>query len=342
MQIIKFIFFLSKINKLSRMKYMKKILSFLICFLTLFSVDAKAATRSAADFMSKEAYSNLYPYMNNKMRVKLNQGTSPTTTQDAVSTIARTTPDYTTGRRVVSRSSARSATTGTSYGTPVTYTTSASAGISPTTQIVQNRRVVPRGVQSVARSSRLDSSYVYRTNVAADAAAITSNTTSLSSDRCLADYIQCMNGYCEREKTEYNRCYCSAKLAQIDAKYQPEIDSLIQQILQLQNSGTYTEEEMNQYWEEKVGQYTGENSWINLDNALDINWADTESRVRGQQAFLTGHEYCSQHLQGCYYMADNMRDAYRSEISRDCAKYENSLQKVKEVAESVVENYNGD
>lgn len=341
MQIIKFIFFLSKINKLSRMKYMKKILSILFCFMTVITANATAATRSAADFMSTDAYSNLYPYMNNKMRVKLNSGTSPTTTQDAVSTIARTTPDYTTGRRVVSRSSARSAVSATSSGTPVTYTTSARAGVSPTTQ-VQARRVVQRGVQSVARSSRLDSSYVYRTNVAADAVATTSTTTSLSSDRCLADYIQCMNGYCEREKTEYNRCYCSAKLAQIDAKYQPEIDSLVQQILQLQNSGTYTEEEMNQYWEEKVGQYTGDNSWINLDNALDINWADTESRVRGQQAFLTGHEYCSQHLQGCYYMADNMRDAYRSEISRDCAKYENSLQKVKEVAESVIENYSGD
>ena len=41
-----------------------------------------------------------------------------------------------------------------------------------------------------------------------------------SSQRCMADYKECMEDYCKREDTAYNRCYCSAKLAQIDAKYQ--------------------------------------------------------------------------------------------------------------------------
>lgn len=88
-----------------------------------------------------------------------------------------------------------------------------------------------------------------------------------------------------------------------------------------------------------IGKYTGDNSWVNLDNALNINWASMESRVRGAQAFATGHEYCVQHLRGCAYIASNLRDAYRSEIARDCASYESGLIKIKNTAESVVEAY---
>ena len=64
-----------------------------------------------------------------------------------------------------------------------------------------------------------------------------------------------------------------------------------------------------------------------------------ESRVRGQNAFVTGNEYCSQYLDRCSYMSDNLRDAYRSEISRDCNAYEQTLQKIKNAAESIVESY---
>jgi hypothetical protein len=96
---------------------------------------------------------------------------------------------------------------------------------------------------------------------------------------------------------------------------------------------------MNDYWDSIISSHTGDNSWAKLDDALDINWADTESRVRGQNAFVAGHSYCAQHLRGCFYMASNMRDAYRSDIARDCAAYENSLQKIKNAAESFVESY---
>lgn len=146
-----------------------------------------------------------------------------------------------------------------------------------------------------------------------------------------------MNGYCQRENTKYNRCYCSAKLSQIDAEYQTQIDSLIKQILTIQGTNQWSDAEMNEYWMSTIGKYTGDNSWVNLDNALDIDWASLESRVRGQQAFATGHEYCVQHLRGCYYMAANMRDAYRSEIARDCTTYEQALQKLKNAAESIIE-----
>lgn len=149
-----------------------------------------------------------------------------------------------------------------------------------------------------------------------------------------------MNGYCEREGTDYNRCYCSSKLAQIDAQYKPAIDSLIKQILTIKNDKYLSDEELNEYWMNTVGKYTGgTNSWTNIDDALDIDWASTESRVRGQQAFATGHEYCVQYLKNCAYMQTNMRDAYRSEIAKDCSSYESSLQRLKSAAESIVESY---
>jgi hypothetical protein len=279
----------------------------------------------------------MYPYLNNKMRVALNSGVTPTLSQSSISALTRTSDTSTSGRRVVARGTASAAR---SAATPTTgATTVARSGITTSAAEMQGlgntvpRRVVARG------ASRGDSSYVNRASAAA-AVAVESTTESLSSSRCLADYTSCMNGYCQRPSAPYNRCYCSAKLSQIDAEYQPAIDTLVKQIIMLRDgAGAYTQEEMDEYWADTVGKYTGNNSWTNLDNALDINWADTESRVRGQQAFLTGHEYCLQYLRGCQYMAPNLRDAYRSEIARDCSNYEKSLQKVKSAAESIVETY---
>jgi hypothetical protein len=149
-----------------------------------------------------------------------------------------------------------------------------------------------------------------------------------------------MNSYCERANTAYKRCYCSSKLSQIDAKYQNDIESLIKQILTIKDSGTWSDSEMNEYWMQSIGKHYGSNSWTNIDDALtSINWTDLDSRVRGQNAFATGHQFCSQHLTGCYYMSTNLRDAYRSEISRDCAAYEQYLYKIKNAAESIVESY---
>ena len=161
----------------------------------------------------------------------------------------------------------------------------------------------------------------------------------VSSARCLSDYKECMEMYCQREDTAYNRCYCSAKLAQIDSKYQNKIDSLIQQIIKLQYNTNATDAEIKEYWDQTVGTYTGDNPWVNIDNALNIEWADTQSRIRGQNAFNTGHEYCVQNLRACSYMASNLRDSYKSDIARDCATYEKSLQKIQAAAESVIESY---
>ena len=100
-----------------------------------------------------------------------------------------------------------------------------------------------------------------------------------------------------------------------------------------------TDAEIKAYWDSTVGVYTGTNPWVSLDNALNINWADMESRVRGQNAFGAGHTYCKNHLRACNYMSNNMRDAYKTEITRDCAAYESSLEKIQNAAESVIETY---
>ncbi|MDE6478145.1 MAG: hypothetical protein K2L94_02755 [Alphaproteobacteria bacterium] len=334
---------------------------------------ARSAMNSAATPTSAYNYNYMYPYLSNQMRTDLNPGVTPDLSANPISVITRT-EQMNPGRRVVPRAAttSRSATATNSSGTATTSaavraattaansaraatasatttrgatsaaTTSTNARAAvPTATSGDTRRVVARGntrTTSTARSARGDASYLAS---ASDATAINNSTTvSLPASRCLADYTECMNDYCQREKTEYNRCYCSAKLAQIDAQYQPAIDNLIKQLLRLQGTNQWTDAEMNQYWMDTVGKYTGDNSWVNLDNALDINWADTESRVRGQQAFATGHDYCVQHLRGCYYMASNMRDAYRSEIARDCATYESSLQRLQRAIESLVETYN--
>ncbi len=303
-------------------------------------------------------YNYMYPYLNNQMRTELNPGVTPSQSSNPIDVITRT-EQLGTQRRVVARSAARNTNTARSASAqPAANTARAAQITNPAPSASQSTTAARAATRTntsarrvVARSARGDSQYIsqaagrgdnsYISQTAANAANSTYSTgESLSSSRCLADYTECMNGYCARENTAYNRCYCSAKLAQIDAQYQPAIDQLIKQIITLQSTNVWSADEMNEYWMEMVGKYSGTNSWTNLDNALNINWADTESRVRGQQAFATGHDYCVQHLRGCYYMAANLRDAYRSEIARDCDTYETGLMKIKNVAEAIVESYN--
>lgn len=318
-----------------------------------------ARTGNTASQTAAYNYNYMYPYLNNQMRTELNPGgVTPTQSSNPIDVVVRTEKIGAT-RNVVPRSTqktgaaaaassarsaansansaARSATSAATSAARSATSASTSTGGATTT-----RRVVARSgttqAATAARSTRGQTSYI--SNTTANMAANTTTTdTPITSARCLADYTECMNGYCQRESTKYNRCYCSAKLAQIDAAYQPEIDSLIKQIIRLQSTNEWTDAEMNEYWMSVIGKYTGDNSWENLENALNIDWAGTESRVRGQQAFATGHEYCVQHLQGCAYMAGNLRDAYRSEIARDCTTYEQALQRLKNAAESLVEVY---
>ena len=339
-----------------------KLKIFLFLSTSVLFVQVALAATSPANYMSANSYNNLYPYMNNTMRTSLNPGTTPSQSNAQINVLTRTKQaQNTTTRRVVPRtattqSTARSATTGTSVRSASTQNTtnaiSSARAAANTAMAARNnatsnstRRVVARSgtttnntMQAATRTSRGDVS-TYANQNTSGVITYDSSTQSIPSSRCMADYIECMNGYCERENAAYNRCYCSTKLAQIDSTYQPEIDRLIKEIIVAQSTNKWTDEEMNEYWMETIGKYTGDNSWVNLENALNIDWSSTESRVRGQQAFATGHSYCVQHLKGCAYMANNLRDAYRSEIARDCSTYETSLKKIKSAAESILEAY---
>jgi len=284
---------------------------------------------------SSYTYNYMYPYLNNQMRTTLKpyDATSPST--NPINTVVRT-EQLSSPRRVVPRptpNNVTNATTNTDAARAATNT-----GMANGRRVIQrprtNNATTQNGVQNqnVARNTATRNQHTNDTLI--------STTPIVSSARCLADYTECMNRYCEQTDTAYNRCYCSAKLAQIDAEYQPKIDSLVKQIITMQyGNNEIDNNELREYWSATVAQYTGTDSWTNMDDALNIDWASMESRVRGQNAFLTGHEYCVQHISGCFYMASNLRDAYRSTIAQDCANYQAGLERLKNVAETVIKGY---
>ena len=319
----------------------KKTFTFLTIFaLTVYS--AIGASETPERFINKSLYNNVYQSTLN------NSSNSGKKVVQASKTNPN--PGVPAGnRRIVKRKNiARAATAQPAE-------TKASIQPSPTPP---KRRVIPR--QNVVRAATVQPTANNRTQnaqrrvvarsatgvqrkrsgtVVRDVTVSTNTGTNVSSQQCFSGYKECMDSYCERTDTAYNRCFCSAKLAQIDAKYQNKIDSLIQQIIKLKYNSNATDAEIKEYWDSTVGTYTQTNPWTTIDNALDINWADTASRIRGQNAFTTGHNYCVQHLRGCSYMLTNMRDAYKSEIERDCTTYEKGLEKIQVAAESVIASY---
>ena len=311
---------------------MGRIILLLFLAICTASVDAMAAKGGLSSYIDPQSYAYMYPYLSNKMRTDLNPGTTVSQTNNPMDIVVKT-KRMAPARRVVPRTAKKTQTktTGTATSSTtrrVVQRTSTNTARAATTG---GRKVVAR--QSNRTTSRTDPN----TRTAGNTTTI--NNEGVSSSRCLADYTECMNMYCEHKDMAYNRCYCSAKLAQIDATHQDKINGMITQIIRLMGGGQWTEEEMNEYWMEHIGQYTGENSWVNLDEALNIEWPTTDERIRGQNTFLTGHEYCTQHLRACAYMSSNLRDAYRSKISRDCDAYEKRLIKIENAAESLIEYY---
>lgn len=322
---------------------MRKVLAFLLSVISV-SGAATAATKATnsqrpavnvSEYVDKESYAAMYPYLSNKMRQELDPGVMIPQTNNPIDVLVKTKEMPKRQRRVVPRKTTatptvRAATTPTQ--TRKRNVVARSAATTGTATGAPKRRVVPRvATTTMIRGSR---------TTAARSATNTTQTEYVSTSRCLADYTECMNSYCERANTLYNRCFCSSKLAQIDSVYQDDINNLINQIIILKNGGeTWTQEEMNEYWMNTVGKYFSENSFTNLENALNIEWPTNENRTRGQQAFVTGHNYCSQNLRACASVASNLRDAYRSRISRDCQEYENTLIKIKTAAESTIQHY---
>lgn len=321
---------------------MERIIGFLcavLCCAPAFAAPAVPSPGRVSRYVDPQSYAYMYPYLNNKMRTAMNPGTTVSQTNNPIDVIVKTRP-MAEPRRVVPRTSRAATTNSTARVATTANTTTGNS----------TRRVVPRTARAAATTTasvvrnatapRATTRRNVRDDSATPAATQTViSTEPVSSSRCLADYITCMNGYCARENTPYNRCYCSAKLAQIDSTYQPEISRMITQIINLVGGGQWSESEMNEYWMELVGQYAGENSWVNLDNALNIDWPEPEERMRGQNAFITGHNYCVQNLRACAYMSSNLRDAYRSQISRDCATYEQTLLRIKNAAAAMIEYY---
>ena len=275
----------------------------------------------------------MYPYMNNQMRSALNPGDANAQSTSPINAVVKTTalPSSGQNRRVTARSGARAATNNSVRPMSVPAGNAGVARSAVTGTQSQGRGISPRRV--TAR----------RTNTTV-VGTITSPTSGVyvSSSRCLADYTDCMNSYCEHANTEYNRCFCSSKLSQIESTYQEQIDSLIKQIIVAKGESQWSDEEMAAYWYEKIGQYVGENTWEKLEDALNITWPDAETRMQGQSAYLSGHQYCVQNLKNCAYAVTNMRDVYRSEISRDCAMYEKSLDRLKTALETVLATYTDD
>ena len=321
--------------------FFKILFAVILCAPTV--ADARAvvsrAARATNTPTSGYTYNYLYPYLNNQMRTTLNPGNANAQSTSPINVVVKTTPlpDDNSTRRVIARIG-RAATTprqnSASTQNPVIRSMPNMPAIPTNLNNNTNRRVSPRG--SIARATRTDPNTANTGTINYS----TSNSNFVSANRCMADYTECMNSYCVRADTEYNRCFCSSKLSQIESTYQPQIDSLIKQILRAKQTGDWTDAEMAEYWNDMIGQYVGENTWTKLDDALNIDWPSATDRMDGQNAYLTGHQYCVQHLRNCAYAVPNMRDVYRSEIARDCAAYEKSLDKLKTALETALNTYN--
>ncbi len=301
------------------------------CF-ALYAAAAMAAVRKPAMYVDPNAYAYMYPYMNNQMRTDLNPGANVLMTNNPIDVVVKT-KRVSEPRRVVSRS--------TSQSTARAATTTTAPATNSTRRVVA-RAASPRVESSPARGATRGIAQRTAQNKTRATANVTETVTvtyDVPTTRCLAGYTECMDNYCTRANTAYNRCYCSARLTQIDSKYQDEINDMTLQIIRLRGGGQWTDEEMNEYWMERVGGYVGENSWMRLENAIDIDWPTPEERLQGQTVFLTGHEYCVAHLKNCASMASNMRDAYRSRISRDCDTYEQNMQRIHNAAAAMIEYY---
>ncbi len=303
------------------------------------SVDARAVVSRAARVTntptSGYTYNYMYPYLNNQMRSTLNPGNANDQSTSPINAVVRTEPlPNTNVRRVVARSgrinTSAPMTTASTFTNSNTSARAANIPYTPTNN--STRRVSPRGV--IARTGRTQN-----TTTTGTINSTTAGSTYVSSNRCLADYSECMNSYCVRDDTAYNRCFCSSKLSQIESKYQPQIDDLVKQILTAKNTGNWTDAEMAAYWQDTIGQYVGENTWEKLDDALNIDWPTASDRMQGQNAYQTGHQYCVQHLRNCAYAVASMRDVYRSEIARDCNTYEKSLETLKTSLETALSTY---
>ena len=161
-------------------------------------------------------------------------------------------------------------------------------------------------------------------------------TGDITPAQCMANYSACMDNYCRRPNTPFDRCFCSARLAQIDAEHRPVIDNMVRRIVMHQSGGIMdgmTQDEINEFWNDTFAAGVGTNNMANLDEALRVDWSTTESQRRGQTAFVAGDNFCHGHLRGCFAVADQMRNMYRTKIGQDCRAYETGLRRKRHALE---------
>ena len=209
-------------EKLISLYHMLKLLHSLSILCVLCFVGAAGAATRASDYVSANTYNNMYPYMNNAMRTGLNPGTTPSQRANQIDVLVRTIPTEnatsTTARRVVSRSTtARSATNATTTGATTSRRVvarsasrgaSVSGGATSTARssvgTASGRNVRARNIRgngTISRDKTISSAQNTATN------SISGSHTDVTASRCLADYSECMDRYCVRENTAYNRCY---------------------------------------------------------------------------------------------------------------------------------------
>ena len=344
-------------NKIANNKHalFTRMISFaVLCVCVCFS-NAESATM-AGNYINPTTYNDMQPFLNNKMRQALQtDGNSPDQTssfyRSAVGSGNSPISAYNQAktRRVVSRNSnatpstnvqqrrviARSGASVARSGIELPQYQSKTANTARTSFASENAS----GRRVIARSGRGDSAIANRTTDPENIGAVVSDT-SVSASQCLADYRSCMDGYCKREKTPYNRCFCSDTLAEIETTLRPEVEEILRKLIIIKNGGLpgtgMTDAELEQLWQDTFYAYTGTNDMTSLNDALNIDWPDETNNMRGKNAFLIGHDYCVQHLRGCFYMVSNLRDSYKSEISRDCTTYKTYLNNLKTAGESVL------
>ncbi|NMA32798.1 MAG: hypothetical protein GX944_02615 [Alphaproteobacteria bacterium] len=348
-------------NKIANNKYAFLVYMAKFAILFVFSISclnpAISGTINRSNYINPVTYSNMQPFLNKKMREALQQNNVINSPDQTAAFSRRYNPNYSSnnqfntrkviprqsnfapvyqqGRRVVPRSGvtiARSGIAPLQYQSDINNT---SQSYSTEPQNNQSRRVV-------MRSSRVNPSVSNRITAIPNSN-ITNSENSIGASRCLADYRACMDGYCKRQNTPYNRCYCSDELIEIETNLRPAVEDVLGQLFMIKNGGLpnsgITDSELEELWQNTFYQHTGTNDMVSLNEALNISWPDENDNVRGQTAFLIGHDYCIQHLRGCFYMISNLRDSYKSEISRDCTVYKTYLNKLKTAGESIIANF---
>lgn len=268
----------------------------------------------AADFVSTNNYQYMRPYMTYGMSQQL----SPT---NRVASATGT-------RKITPRSGGAVARAGTVSPTnpapaarrvtprpnqPMTAVRAAANNANTAMTTARAGRVV--GAAGVAPSGQVNN----RGRVAATAAEVGSGP-DVSISNCMSEYKKCMDSYCSRPNTKYDRCYCSPRLSQLDAQFQPKIEETQRRLIALSIGGKNID-------------------FSSVSEGIEFDWASAENRVQGQDAFLTGSRVCNERLRPCFSIANQLQNLYRSEMNRDCQRYEAYLNAHLQALEAELANF---